>query len=529
MVPRSKGNMAETFTSLPMKLLATIVSYLPNRDIKSLRLTSHLLHQIAHLRMERVFLSADQRNLDVFRAVADHEVFRQHIQEIIWDDTRLLLPPRFSVLDYGRNSREQGSCAGAELWYINACRENIVDLRRYQADYTGLAGSIERAEQDVASTVWLKESLAFYKKLSREQEENIRTNADVEAFEYGLKQFPALKRVTVTPVTHTRIFHPLYQTPMVRTFPPGFNYPIPCGWPTHKENHPALTPWTNSSEHGKDRWRGVRAALHVLARDREHHNVSELVFGVNQLNTGINGTILEQPCEELLNLLLILKQPGFKRLDLAIICPNQYERGWPIFCNGNLRDVLRVAVDLEHFSFKANVSALQENSSSDIYFSNIRLDTVFPVAKWQRLHHFGLSGLSVHTTDMVRLLDRLPLTIRSAELSFLSFSEPYIDNWSILIEGIRNRTRWRYRSISKRPKLVVGVDVVWNRQPGLGIWIEREVHEFLYGNGLNPFDEYGIVRPGVGFERDSFNPDYERPQVHPEWLIWLDVMENHGL
>ncbi|PYH30884.1 uncharacterized protein BO87DRAFT_409488 [Aspergillus neoniger CBS 115656] len=509
MVPRSRGNMAETFTSLPIKLLATI----------SLRLTSHLLHQIAHLRMKRVFLSADQRNLDVFRAVADHEVFRRHIQEIIWDDTRLLLPPRFSVLDYGRNPREQGSCAGAELWYINACRENIADLRRYQADYTGLAGIIERAEQDVASTVWLKESFAFYKKLSREQEENIRTNADVEAFEYGLKQFPALKRVTVTPVTHTRIFHPLYQTPMVRTFPPGFNYPIPCGWPTHKENHPALTPWTNSSEHGKDRWRGVRAALHVLARDREHHNVSELVFGVNQLNTGIRGTILEQPCEELLILLLILKQPGFKRLDLAIICPSQYERGWPIFCNGNLRDVLKIAADLEHFSFKANVSQLQANSSRDNYFPNIRFDTVFPVAKWQRLHHFGLSGLSVHTTDMVRLLDRLPLTNRS----------PYIDNWSILIEGIRNRTRWRYRSTSKRPKLVVGVDVLWNRRPGLGIWIEREVHEFLYGNGPNSFDEYGIVRPGVGFERDSFNPDYERPNVHPEWLIWLDIMENHGL
>lgn len=129
---------------------------------------------------------------------------------------------------------------------------------------------------------------------------------------------------------------------------------------------------------------------------------------------------------------------------------------------------------------------------------------------------------------MVRLLDRLPLTIRSVELSFLSFSEPYIDNWSILIEGIRNRTRWRYRSISKRPKLVVGVEVVWNRQPGLGIWIEKEVHEFLYGNGQNPFDEYGIVRPGVGFERDSFNPDYERPHVYPEWSVWLDVMENYG-
>ncbi|PYH74256.1 uncharacterized protein BO88DRAFT_328179 [Aspergillus vadensis CBS 113365] len=516
MVPELRGNTAEALTSLPTKLLARIVSYLPNRDIKSLRLTSQLLHEFAHLRIERVFLSADQRNLDVFRAVADHEVYRRHIKKIIWDDTRLLLPPQFSVLDCGRNLREQGPCAGAELWYINACRENIADLRRYQTDYTGLADCIERAEQDVASTVWLKESFALYDRLSRKQEENIRTNADVEAFEYGLKQFPALKRVTVTPVIHARIFHPLYQTPMIRTFPTGFNYPVPCGWPTHKENQPAISLWTDLHEHWKDRWRGVQGALHVLARDREHHNISELVFDVNQLNTGINCTIFEQPCEELFNFLFILKQPGFKRLDLAIICSNQCERGWPIFSNGNLRDVLRVAVDLEHFSFKANVSALQRNSSSDIHFSNIRLDTVFPVANWQKLRHFGLSGLSVHTTGMVRLLDRLPLITSSVELSFLSFSEPDVDNWSILIEGIRNRTRWRYRSTSKRPKLVVGVDVVWNRRPGLGTWIEKEVYEFLYGNGLNPFDEHGIVRPGVGIERDSFNPDYERPHVHPE-------------
>ncbi|GCB26443.1 hypothetical protein AAWM_09328 [Aspergillus awamori] len=528
MVPKTAGNTGATLTTLPIRLIASIVSYLPNRDIKSLRLTSQLLHQIAQLRIKRVFLSADQRNLEVFRAVADHEVYRQHIQEIIWDDTRLLPPPQFSVLDYGRNPEERVPYAGAELWYLNACRENIEDLRRYQRDYTGLADCIERAEQDVASTLWLKESFDLYEKLSREEEENIRTNADKEAFEYGLKQFPALKRVTITPVTHARAFYPLYQTPMIRTFPPGFNYPVPRRWPTHKENHPALSLWTDLHEHWKDRWRGFRAALHLLARDREHHKVSELVFDVNQLDTGINCTIFEEPCEELLNLFLILKQPGFKRLDLALSCPNQNERGWPVFRNGNLRDVLRNAADLEHFSFKASMSTVQESSSSNRCFPNIPLDTIFLVAKWQRLRHFGLSGLSVGATDMVRLLDRLPLTTRSVELSFLGFSEPDMDNWSILIEGIRNRTRWRYRSTSRRPKLVVGVDVTRNRQPGLGIWIEKEIHEFLYGNGLNPFDENGCVKPGVGFERDSFNPAYDRPHVHPEWLDWLDFMVDYG-
>lgn len=74
---------------LPVEVSLAVVSYLSNRDIKSLRLTCTRLSQIAHLRLSRVFLSANTLNIQVFRAVADHERYRHNVAEIIWDDVQL--------------------------------------------------------------------------------------------------------------------------------------------------------------------------------------------------------------------------------------------------------------------------------------------------------------------------------------------------------------------------------------------------------------------------------------------------------
>lgn len=58
---------------LPAELLAVVSSFLVNKDIKTLRLTSKTLKEGARLRLDRVFLSANPRNIDVFRAIAGHE------------------------------------------------------------------------------------------------------------------------------------------------------------------------------------------------------------------------------------------------------------------------------------------------------------------------------------------------------------------------------------------------------------------------------------------------------------------------
>lgn len=74
---------------LPPEISSTIPSHLSNRDIKSLRLTCKALCALSPLRLDRVFLSANPRNIEVFRAIADHSVLREGVVEIIWDDARL--------------------------------------------------------------------------------------------------------------------------------------------------------------------------------------------------------------------------------------------------------------------------------------------------------------------------------------------------------------------------------------------------------------------------------------------------------
>ncbi|OQE86103.1 hypothetical protein PENNAL_c0022G07032 [Penicillium nalgiovense] len=59
-----------------------------------MRLASKQFSNAVELRLQRVFLSANPLNIEVFRAVADHQKFRHQVTEIIWDDARLPRGPR---------------------------------------------------------------------------------------------------------------------------------------------------------------------------------------------------------------------------------------------------------------------------------------------------------------------------------------------------------------------------------------------------------------------------------------------------
>lgn len=78
-----------------------VESYLPNRDIKNLRLVSRDFLNTFRLRLDRVFLSANTLNIEVFRSIADHETFRHHVVEIIWDDSLLVETPDRSLYGSG--------------------------------------------------------------------------------------------------------------------------------------------------------------------------------------------------------------------------------------------------------------------------------------------------------------------------------------------------------------------------------------------------------------------------------------------
>jgi hypothetical protein len=75
----------QRFARLPNELLDSILSQLSGNYVKNLRLTSRAAARAVPLHLDRVFLSANPRDIEVFRAVADHDTFRSGVKEIIWD------------------------------------------------------------------------------------------------------------------------------------------------------------------------------------------------------------------------------------------------------------------------------------------------------------------------------------------------------------------------------------------------------------------------------------------------------------
>lgn len=57
---------------LPPEVLAIVSVDLSKQDLKNLRLTSKTLGAKVSLRLDRVFISANPRNVEVFRTIADH-------------------------------------------------------------------------------------------------------------------------------------------------------------------------------------------------------------------------------------------------------------------------------------------------------------------------------------------------------------------------------------------------------------------------------------------------------------------------
>ncbi|KAK9780952.1 putative F-box domain-containing protein [Seiridium cardinale] len=91
--PRPSSQTAPSkLAQLPVELVAVVSLHLSNHDIKQLRLTCKCQRAKALLHLDRDFLSANLRNIDVFRAIAGHDTFRKGIRETVWDDARLIGP-----------------------------------------------------------------------------------------------------------------------------------------------------------------------------------------------------------------------------------------------------------------------------------------------------------------------------------------------------------------------------------------------------------------------------------------------------
>lgn len=531
---------------LPTEISTVVQSYLPNRDIKSLRLSCKALFAISQLRFDRVFLSANPRNIEVFRAIADHPVFRERVVEIIWDDARLQdgpisrrsadpRSPNFDpeydedfdlVSEDEDNDEDSIGDDGTPYWFVKACVLNLLDMRAHKCCDVDRPDHVAR--EKLAADISFSHSWNYYQSLLRQQNEVLETNADYKAFNYGLLRFPALRRVTISPAAHGSLFRPLYETPMIRAFPPSFDYPIPRTWPLKKR---AQKPWKWTPENEKDQWRSFRLVTRSLAvvakvrqdeqlqQKKQRRGVTELIVDVNQLLTGLNPYIFAKECDEQRDLVKAIGQPNFRRLDLVLGVGGLDQDGWRPFRSGYLRRMLEAAPDLEHISLRTDEAHRNYHAIPAGYYHLIPLRNIFPIEAWTRLKHFGLARFAVDQNDLLSFLGALPPTLRSVELSFLFFSD---GNHRDLLVGMRNQLGWRERPADQRPRVSIVITSTVE-QPWRGVWADAPVEQFLYHDGPNPFGADGKNPNRIPFGcgavvKDAFDPAYERPCVDREEL-----------
>ncbi|KAM0546634.1 hypothetical protein ACHAPJ_010772 [Fusarium lateritium] len=522
------------FQRLPDELIGSICDFLPNSDIKNLRLASRFLGQKSRLRISRVFISAHPRNLDVVRAIADHETFRLGIEEIIWDDATLKPIEPFrreneyrwfdedeEEGDYGEEDEETIERQEMVKWYGRACLDSVKKAKHRVARVAPRPDTIAR-QHEIDNAMSYRESFKHFRFLESQQAKILETQADEDVFRHALQRFPRLRRVTVTPAAHGYLFEPLYQTPMIRSLPYGFIYPIPRGWPLREtgQSWPIAPPWTgnDATEEEKNQWRGFRIVTKILAED--DHHISELIFDSHQLGTGINHMALDQPTQEYKDLCKIIERPGFRHIQISLLIGYLRDDGeaedWDTYRNGYLRNALAGAPNIEHVSLQTDYCNIRETSGGGMD-DFVSLFDIFPIDCWTKVRHFGLSGMQVTQENLVSFLAKLPPTLRSVELSFLGFLSEQ-GHYRGLLEDIRDRLDWRNRPIDER--IEIRVNIVYNqRDPGRYVCLDKEVQEYVYGDGPPPFLRGRVgdscITDGTGTQKDEFNPHWERPYDSP--------------
>jgi hypothetical protein len=510
------------FLRSPIEIISLIVSFLPNKDVKSLRLACKPFGEITPFSSSRVFLSANSLDIQVFRAVADHPKFRREITEIIWDDARFVSAPLIwedvhPITD--PQSLQTNPDEGCPNWFVEECEENRYVMKHRKYRDADRPDHVTRKSQ-MDAQMPLKACWEYYLQILNDQKSVINSKDDEKAFLYGLERFPRLKRVTVTPAAHGWLFAPLYQTPMIRAFPYGFNYPIPRGWHFDQIEGQVADPlpWLEATEEYKELWRGARIALRVLSQV-EKHNVSELSFDSKQLHTGINYLIFDRPCDEYNHFAAIMNRPGFRCLRLSLLTGSGGIFDWAGFRSGYFHKAVSLAKELTDIYISTTF-----NDGSSRGDPPIPLKEVLPIEKWPKLCHLGLSRFSVDTSELINILRLVPLSLRSIDLEFIQF--PF-DEFRLtgLLERMREELDWAKRDQRLKPTVTIAM-AGHRKWPGRFIKLTDEVASFLYGSGENPLNGRDTRSPkdGWGTNHDLFEAEYTRPNVSVEDLAEMGII-----
>ncbi|RFN51821.1 hypothetical protein FIE12Z_3875 [Fusarium flagelliforme] len=498
---------AGLFSHLPIELLDQIISKLSNQSIKNLRQTCTFLSKVAQLRFDRVFLSTNPVDIEVFTGVAEDDALRLRVREIIYDDTRF-----WDEYATGLEDHASQSDTGVPHWYRHSYKEEVKKAREILEKDTETLAHIEVSDE-------CQESYKHYQRLLQEQTEVILQDRDIDALRYGLTRFPNLRRVELTIATHGGQLEPFYHTPTIRSLPKNLIYPRARGWPgTDPHQEPVYVETWEGEE--KQKWRGFCVLTGEVARHLRENptsTITEFSIDVNYLPAGINFRLFENiDSTEYTDLVTILSHPGLKRFDLPLDYSGIEDRDDSAALYDQLYDLLSIATDLQHISLSTNIDFQDELwgivGRAEHCFP---LCTIFPIDKWSNLCHLSLSRLFVKQADVRDFLAAMPTTLKSIELSFLEFTPWYRDCYRGLFEDMRSTLGWQDRARVDQPKIKVLVE----RRGGKVVDVSVEAESYMYDEGENPFtigsnpfypEKRFYAFYDVGIEVDVFDPNYKR-------------------
>ena len=509
--------------TLPAELVHNIANFLPNRDIKSLRLTSRFVHNCVKLRLDRVFISANPLNIHVVEEVANHEYFRKGVTEIIWDETyfewRETTPP-----NYKYKNNEFRFAFGCPEWYLMRGRSAIIELAESKGnDAVANRPDLSARMRELAAAMPPWESYHYYWNLVKQERWMLRTGADWKVFEYALDRFPSLRRITISTKTHGKLFMPRYKTPLIRSFSYGFVYALPGPWPFPDAHRTSRIMWKDKSADSCKDYRifrrGLCSALRILAK-HDKHKVSEFIVEDHELREGDwhrpykrfpvqsgEYTIrMDDQGYAFDDLHSLIQRPGFQRLRLH---QEHYRHLAKALKNGeSLRSLCMYGNERPFRELPLSTPALN-------YF------LALPGCLVQRLHNLVLEKVLVNKNRLVKLLDSM-ISLQSLELRSIVF-EDYGGYELEILHGLsryrtcnpreflfdlRDKTGWRYRTL--RPTVVIVLSKIFPDWPeSQTVKLDSEISDFLYRYCDAPFLPSEYIDPSTGWRHEKFRPVHE--------------------
>lgn len=487
----SNGNGGErkkwaTILDLPTELLQMACSYLPQRDIKRLRLSNAQLAAKVEPRFDHIFISPNRANLQVLLCILDHPRFRLCVEEIVWDNSLLEEFPTLESFGCAIQTQERMAKNGILRRVLALLPdEDMKDIHDSSIEsshsHNGLLTDDTKMRllrldtqesRDLlardATTMGMEESYTLYQKLYQDEQEIMKRGWDVTAFHRALAEFPNLKRITLTSaIWSTPDTLPSRATPFFRALPPGFRKPWVRPWKEDRADREENQEQTVTGQRLPFQWRTYSVAMAILVK-YPHPGIETIDIDASMNGSGVNSQLFATPNGDYDMTVETCRALSLKSFRLAISGSKAFEDGGQFIKSGLLKNLFSTMVHLQHLDFALNMSQPEP--------FKFNADDVFPETILHRLRHFTLRNIE-NLEDPFGLIVKLE-NAESIALVQVGFRESYYE--------LLHRLREHYSTKTCQPRFTF-------TQPGSfssGLCVfDTKIDDFLYRNGECPIAE----------------------------------------